>query len=175
MTQVSIVSYGFLFEFKCLLITVHGSTFNILYLQEPSVVDLSEDDQIQAAIKASLQEPRKSVTYISDSEDNHEDDDDIETFSDTEEDSQSSPVKKNVSKNCSQNKVCSDSDEISSSSKVKNSVNNDECKECELNNIENGDSKSDSNCSDDSYKNYLGKESGMLHLQSRDRKFAVFG
>ncbi|XP_048741186.2 UBX domain-containing protein 7-like isoform X2 [Ostrea edulis] len=127
--------------------------------QEPSVVDLSEDDQIQAAIKASLQEPRKSVTYISDSEDNHEDDDDIETFSDTEEDSQSSPVKKNVSKNCSQNKVCSDSDEISSSSKVKNSVNNDECKECELNNIENGDSKSDSNCSDDSYKNYLGKES----------------
>ena len=130
------------------------------------MVDLSEDDQIQAAIKASLEEPRKSVTYISDSsEEENSDVDDVETFSDTEEDSQSSPVKNNSSKNSTNIAVCSNSQPSCSSKTViaENKENNEDCKKYEKNNVENGfaNSNSNSSCEEDSYKKYLGKESGM--------------
>nr|XP_022299860.1 UBX domain-containing protein 7-like isoform X2 [Crassostrea virginica] len=127
--------------------------------REHSVVDLSEDDQIQAAIKASLEEPRKSVTYISDSsEEENSDVDDVETFSDTEEDSQSSPVKNSSSKNSTNTAVCSNS-EPSCSSKTVIAENNEDCKTCEKHTVENGFANSNSSCEEDSYKKYLGKES----------------
>ena len=124
------------------------------------MVDLSEDDQIQAAIKASLEEPRKSVTYISDSsEEENSDVDDVETFSDTEEDSQSSPVKNSSSKSSTNTAVCSNS-EPSCSSKTVIAENNEDCKTCEKHTVENGFANSNSSCEEDSYKKYLGKESG---------------
>ncbi|XP_019922275.3 UBX domain-containing protein 7 isoform X2 [Magallana gigas] len=127
--------------------------------REHSVVDLSEDDQIQAAIKASLEEPRKSVTYISDSDDDNSDDDDVETFSDTDNDSQSSPVKNSHSKNDSKIAVCSNSSGPSCSSKTETTESNENCKKCESNVIENGVSNSNSNSITESYKKYIGKES----------------
>lgn len=127
--------------------------------REHSVVDLSEDDQIQAAIKASLEEPRKSVTYISDSDDDNSDDDDVETFSDTDNDSQSSPVKNSHSKNDSKIAVCSNSSGPSCSNKTETTESNENCKKCESNVIENGVSNSSSNSSTESYKKYIGKES----------------
>lgn len=133
--------------------------------QEHSVVDLSEDDQIQAAIKASLEEPRKSVTYISDSDDYNSDDDDVETFSDTDNDSQSSPVKNSHSKkNDSKIAVCSNSCGPSCSSKTETTESNENCKKCESNVIENGVSNSSSNSITESYKKYIGKESGIYRL-----------
>ncbi|XP_062575979.1 UBX domain-containing protein 7-like [Saccostrea cucullata] len=127
--------------------------------REASVVDLSEDDQIEAAIKASLQEPSKTVTYISDSDDDSEDDDNIETFSDTEDDSQSSPVKNNImSKTDTQCERDKNNDEAPCSSKMKTLGSEKECNNCETNNMENGVTHSSSILSDDSYKNYLGKE-----------------
>lgn len=132
--------------------------------QEHSVVDLSEDDQIQAAIKASLEEPRKSVTYISDSEDDNSDDDDVETFSDTDNDSQSSPVKNSHSKNDSKIAVCSNSSGPSCSSKTETTESNENCKKCESNVIENGVSNSSSNSITESYKKYIGKESGIYRF-----------
>lgn len=132
--------------------------------QEHSVVDLSEDDQIQAAIKASLEEPRKSVTYISDSDDDNSDDDDVETFSDTDNDSQSSPVKNSHSKNDSKIAVCSNSSGPSCSSKTETTESNENCKKCESNVIENGVSNSSSNSITESYKKYIGKESGIYRF-----------
>lgn len=131
------------------------------FFQEHSVVDLSEDDQIQAAIKASLEEPCKSVTYISDSDDDNSDDDDVETFSDTDNDSQSSPVKNSHSKNDSKIAVCSNSSGPSCSNKTETTESKENCKKCESNVIENGVSNSSSNSSTESYKKYIGKESGI--------------
>lgn len=63
--------------------------------REDSVLDASEDDQLQAAIKASLTEvskpkPSKTTEFISDSDSEGSD---LETFTDSEEEPQSSPVR----------------------------------------------------------------------------------
>ncbi|XP_061187541.1 UBX domain-containing protein 7-like [Saccostrea echinata] len=127
------------------------------FKRETNVVDLSEDAQIEAAIKASLKEPCKTVTYISDSDDDNDDDDEIETFSDTEDDSQSSVKNNIVSKTDAPSKMYTDNDEAVCSSDMDTSES--ECKKCETNNMENGVTNSSSILSEDSYKNYLGKES----------------
>ena len=66
---------------------LHKSSF-----QEDSIVDATEDDQLQAAIKASLTEvtaPSKSDLSVSDSGSDSE----LETFSDSDEELKPSPVK----------------------------------------------------------------------------------
>lgn len=67
-----------------------------LLKQESSIVDASEDAQLQAAIKASLEEEKKSSSDSCDSgaEDEDDDDVDLETFTGSEDDSVPSPCKR---------------------------------------------------------------------------------
>ena len=65
----------------------------VSFLKESSVVDLSEDDQIQAAIQASLDQEHNSNKSITINSDSECDSDELETFSDSDDDSQPSPHK----------------------------------------------------------------------------------
>ena len=63
----------------------------VVFLQEDSIVDANEDDQLQAAIKASLTEV--TVPAKADNNSDSGSDSELETFSDSDEDSRHSPIK----------------------------------------------------------------------------------
>ncbi|KAK3103953.1 hypothetical protein FSP39_023219 [Pinctada imbricata] len=136
--------------------------------RESSIVDLSEDDQLQAAIKASLDQD-KQVKPSAICIDSESDSDELETFSDTEDECQSQPKTEKKCKNVSKlndaeksaNSNCSENADLNSTSCSENDVNNSLCQ-----NSDDGDQLHNgsiaSNNSDsvvkDGYKKYLGCE-----------------
>lgn len=136
--------------------------------REPSIVDATEDEQLQAAMQASINQNKVPQTVIIDSD---SDSNDIETFSGSEDDVSQSPLKSspNVKSTKSAKEKINDdktnTDRASNDQDLKNdSINNisnlSESESSMLNNT----GSSDNYClsEDRNYKHFLGKDTGKF-------------
>ena len=134
--------------------------------REPSIVDATEDEQLQAAIAASVNHTKVPRTVVIDSD---SDSNDIETFSGSDdEDSQpsvkSSPVK-NVTKspNIDGHNVIKHKQKDTNDDSLNNISSLCESESSMLNNT----GSSDNLClsEDRNYRHYLGKDTGKSEIQ----------
>ncbi|CAC5399299.1 unnamed protein product [Mytilus coruscus] len=132
--------------------------------REPSIVDATEDEQLQAAMQASINQNKMPQTVIIDSD---SDSNDIETFSGSEDEVSQSPLKsspdvkstKFAKEKLNDNKTNTDSasnDQDLKNDSVNNISNLSESESSMLNNT----GSSDNYClsEDRNYKNFLGKD-----------------
>lgn len=135
--------------------------------REPSIVDATEDEQLQAAMQASINQNKVPQTVIIDSD---SDSNDIETFSGSEDEVSQSPLKsspdvkstKLAKEKLNDNKTNTDSasnhgnDQDLKNDSVNNISNLSESESSMLNNTGNSDNYCLSE--DKNYKNFLGKD-----------------
>lgn len=135
--------------------------------REPSIVDATEDEQLQAAMQASINQNKVPQTVIIDSD---SDSNDIETFSGSEDEVSQSPLKsspdvkstKLAKEKLNDNKTNTDSasnhgnDQDLKNDSVNNISNLSESESSVLNNTGNSDNYCLSE--DKNYKNFLGKD-----------------
>ncbi|CAG2212197.1 unnamed protein product [Mytilus edulis] len=132
--------------------------------REPSIVDATEDEQLQAAMQASINQNKVPQTVIIDSD---SDSNDIETFSGSEDDMSQSPLKsspnvkstKLAKEKSNDNKTNTDSasnDQDLKNDSINNVSNLSESESSMLNNT----GSSDNYClsEDRNYKHFLGKD-----------------